>query len=84
MENIRLVLITSNGTESAILEELGNNLKDAFETFKSADVKDLDEVNGFNEYELVKYNEENIAQDWTDKELEEINWPTQTWVKKSA
>lgn len=80
MKNLKFVTILSdeNGN-SRIIDEF-DNLIDAFESYNRLNVNDLEDKE---EYELIKYNEDNTAIEWEDYELISINQPLRVWVIKS-
>lgn len=51
------------------------DLQEAFNFFKST----FDELN---EIELAKYDDDNQLLDWSNEELDQINWRRGTWVTK--
>ena len=73
-----VTLLNENGN-NIIINEF-DNLQEAFESYSKLDVNDLEEEQ---EYELVKYDEDNTALDWEDTELKSINQPMNQWVTKS-
>lgn len=73
-----VTLLNENGNNTIISEF--DNLKEAFESYNNLDVNDLEDEQ---EYELVKYSNDNSAIDWEDSELESINQPLGVWVTKS-
>ncbi len=73
-----VTLLNENGNNNIINEF--DNLQEAFESYNKLDVNDLEDEQ---EYELVKYDEDNTALDWEYSELNSINQPLGTWVTKS-
>ena len=72
-----VTLLNENGNNNIINEF--DNLQEAFESYNKLDVNDLEDEQ---EYELVKYDDDNTALDWEDSELNSINQPLGTWVTK--
>lgn len=54
--------------------------------FESTDLQEafkfFNEVTDENEVELAKYDEDNELLDWSNEELDSINWQRNTWVIK--
>lgn len=77
-KNIKFVTLLNENGNNNIINEF-NKLKVAFESYKKLDVNDLLDDQ---EYELAKYDEDNIALDWEDEELKSINQPLGSWITK--
>lgn len=85
----KLIGKDENGNETLVSNNTGivseknatfNNLKEAFEAFNNLDFAVLEEDCFF---ELVKLNQDEEVEDWTNEELDSIGWKRNTWVKKS-
>ena len=74
--------INKNANGSSEIKSF-DNLKDAYAFFIQLNTDDLEETNGeSDEYELLSYLD-NELQDWSNNELEEIDWKKNTWVTKT-
>jgi len=73
-----VTLLNENGGNKIIKEF--NNIQKAFNSYKELNVNEL--IDG-QEYELAKYDENNVALNWDDEELKAINQPLGSWVTKS-
>ena len=73
-----VTLLNENG-DNKIIKEF-NNLQNAFISYSELNAKDLQDGQ---EYELAKYDDNNIALNWDDEELKAINQPLGSWVTKS-
>jgi hypothetical protein len=76
---MKFVIILNENVNNNIINEF-DNLQEAFDYYNKLDLNDLEDEQ---EYELIKYNEDNTALDWEDSELNSINQPLGTWVIKS-
>ena len=80
METVKFVtLVLNENGDNQIINEY-DNLQEAFDAYEKLDVENLEEGQ---QYEVVKYDENNMALDWEDDELISINQPTGSWVTKS-
>ena len=73
-----VTLLNENGGNKIIKEF--NNIQKSFNSYKELNVNEL--IDG-QEYELAKYDENNVALNWDDEELKAINQPLGSWVTKS-
>ena len=74
--------INKNANGSSEIKSF-DNLKDAYAFFIQLNTDDLEKTNGkSDEYELLSYLD-NELQDWSNNELEEIDWKKNTWVTKT-
>lgn len=73
-----VTLLNENG-DNKIINQF-DNIQEAFNSFKELNVNDLQDGQ---EYELAKYDENNVALNWDNEELDAINQPLGSWVTKS-
>jgi|GEM_PF-4756263 len=78
-ENVKYVVTFNNEGFNDVQEEF-TDLQTAFAAFSKVNLSALEDGQ---EYELVKYDQDNQAIDWSDAELNAINWPLNTWVTRS-
>jgi hypothetical protein len=73
-----VTLLNENG-DNKIINQF-DNIQEAFNSFEELNVNDLQDGQ---EYELAKYDENNVALNWDNEELDAINQPLGSWVTKS-
>jgi len=73
-----VTLLNENG-DNKIINQF-DNIQEAFNSFEELNANDLQDGQ---EYELAKYDENNVALNWDNEELDAINQPLGSWVTKS-
>lgn len=73
-----VTLLNENG-DNKIINQF-DNIQEAFNSFEGLNVNNLQDGQ---EYELAKYDENNVALNWDNEELDAINQPLGSWVTKS-
>jgi len=73
-----VTLLNENG-DNKIINQF-DNIQEAFNSFEELNVNDLQDGQ---EYELAKYDENNVALNWDNEELDATNQPLGSWVTKS-